>query len=153
MQISHLVLDAWAVMAWLQGEPAGSVVRDLVDWVDGQAEAGRRVGRALRRRLGRRPILSISIITLGEVYYTLGRRRGEEEARVTIEELRGSSITTLSIPDEVVLKAAALKIRRSMAYADAIVVATAVAQRAGVVTGDPELRDVTEVPIIWIGDI
>lgn len=149
---TRLVLDAWAVLAWLQGEPPGAVVRDLVDWAEGKAEAGRRVRRVVGVRLTR-PELYISIINLGEVYYTLGRRRGDGEARATVEELRASSITTLPAPDRLVLQAAALKVRYTMAYADAFAVATAMAQRASLVTGDPELRGVKEVPIVWIGSV
>lgn len=147
---TRLVLDAWAVLAWLQGEAPGAVVRDLVDWAEGKVEAGRRVRRAVGVRLGR-PELFISIINLGEVYYTLGRRRGDDEARGTIEELRASSITTFPAPDRLVLQAAALKVRYAMAYGGAFAVATAMAQRASLVTADPVLRAVTEVPVVWIG--
>lgn len=147
---TRLVLDAWAVLAWLQGEPAGAVVRDLVDWAEGKAEAGRRVRRAVGVRLTR-PELYLSIINLGEVYYTIGRHRGEREAKATLEELRASSITTLPAPDRLVLQAAALKMRYTMAYADAFAVATAMAQRASLITGDPELRGLKEVPLVWIG--
>lgn len=149
---TRLVLDAWAVLGWLQGEPTGAVVRDLVDWSEGSSSAGQRVRRAVRGRLTR-PELFINIVNLGEVYYTLGRRRSEGEARATIEEIRASSITTLPAPDRLVLQAAALKVRYTMAYADAFAVATAMEHGARLVTGDPELRGVTEVPIVWIGRV
>jgi predicted nucleic acid-binding protein len=84
--------------------------------------------------------------------YTVGRRLGDAEARAMIEELRASSIRTLPVPEHLVLRAAALKIRHAIAYADAFAIATAVAHRASLVTGDQELRHVTEVPIVWIGD-
>ena len=40
---NNLSLDSWAILAWLQGEPAGEVVRDLIAWSQGDGAAGDRV--------------------------------------------------------------------------------------------------------------
>ncbi len=146
---TRLVLDAWAVLAWLQGEPSGAVVRDLVDWVEGDEAAGRRARRTLRLR--RRPNVFINIVNLGEVFYTLGRRRGEREARETLDEIRASSIEILPAPDSLVLRAASIKLKYPVAYADAFAAATALLKGASLVTGDPDLRALSDPPILWIG--
>lgn len=147
---ARLVLDAWAVLAWLQAEPGGALVRDLIDWADGNEAAGRKARRALRIRVGR-PELLISIVNLGEVFYIIGRRRGEREAGETVDEIRASPITIIPAPDALVMHAARIKLKHSVAYADAFAVATALSQGASLVSGDPELRLLKDVPVLWVG--
>lgn len=109
-------LDSWAVLRWLEDE---------------QPAAGR-VDAVLEDR----PVMSW--INLGEVYYVVARAVGEDNARSTIGLLRPR--LRLDLPSDVrVIEAARLKARHSMAYADAFAVATAVAHRAALLTGDPEI--------------
>lgn len=146
----RVVLDSWAILAWLQGEPGGALVRDLLGWAEGDTAAGGRV----RKRLGKdlkRPKIYVSIINLGEVFYILGRRVGEREARETIEEIKAGVIEVLPVSEEHVFEAASLKIKYPIAYADGFALAAAIAQGGALVTGDPELKDTREVPIIWLG--
>lgn len=119
----RFVLDAWAVLALLQGEePAASRVRDLVE------SAGS--GGAY---------VALSWINLGEVYYRLGRARGQAEAERAVDLLRRSGVHLLLVDEDTVLAAARLKMRHPVAYADAFALAAAQAQGATLVTGDPEL--------------
>jgi len=109
-------LDSWAILAWLEGEePAAS-----------------RVELALANR----PIMSW--INLGEVAYVLERRVSAEHAGRVVRELR--RVVDLDLPsEERVLAAARLKARLPMAYAGAFAIATAVAHRAELLTGGPEI--------------
>ena len=117
------VLDAWALLAFLQKEePAGSRVRQLVQ------EAQNQVVR-----------LFVSIINLGEVYYRIGKTRGQDQADETLEELRRLPITILSAENESVWAAARLRINRLMSYADAFAATAARQLGAILVTGDTEL--------------
>lgn len=146
----RIVLDSWAILAWLQGESAGAIVRDLLGWADGDETSGKRV----RSRWGdemSRPGLFVSLINLGEVFYILGRKKGEREARETVEEIKGSVIGVVPVSEELIFKAALFKIRYPLAYADGFALATAVAVGGALITGDPELRNVEETPILWIG--
>lgn len=80
----------------------------------------------------------MSWINLGEVFYVLARRVGEDEARRTTRELGGR--LTLELPSEQrVLEAAAIKARHRVSYADAFAVATAVAHEVPLATGDSEI--------------
>ena len=116
-------LDAWAVLALLQKEePAASRVRALLE----QARRGE-------------ANLSMSIVNLGEVYYRVGKVKGEAEADTTLAQLRQLAITVASATDAIVLAAATLKLRHPISYADAFAVATAASVEAILVTGDPEL--------------
>lgn len=117
------VLDAWAILALLQGEePAASVVAELL------ATAGHNKVKVY-----------ISLINLGEVFYSIGKRKGEEAARETLEELYHLPIVVSPAEHDLVLKAATLKIHHPLSYADAFAVALAQSLDAPVVTGDPEI--------------
>lgn len=120
---TRFVLDAWAMLALLQGEePAASRVRQLLEDAErGEAE------------------VSLSIINLGEVYYHIGKVKGESEAISTLASIRRLAIATVSATDKMVLAAATLKMHQTISYTDAFAVATAEQLGATLVTGDPEL--------------
>ena len=50
--------------------------------------------------------LFVSVVDLGEVYYRVGRARGENEARETLDQLRRLSLTTVHATDDAVFAAA-----------------------------------------------
>lgn len=113
-------LDAWTVMEWLDGgEPATGRVKEL---------------------LGQRPAPLMSWINLGEVAYRLRRLLGPAQASFLVELLRGSFTLDLPTP-KLVLDAAALKADRQLGFADAFAAATALANGAVLLTGDPDLID------------
>lgn len=110
------VLDAWAVAALLNGEPAGARVRDVLKHDE----------------------CWISSVNLGEAYYISMRRRGESNTARLIDELR--QIVRLDDPDwSLVRDAAEVKATGGMSYADAFCVATARRHQAPLYTGDPEI--------------
>lgn len=110
-------LDSWAVLRLLEGaEPGASRVEQVLD-------AGRPV---------------MSWINLGEVFYVVRRDQDDKEAREVLRDVRSRLL--LDLPSEQrVLAAAGIKADHRMAYADAFAAATAVAHRATLLTGDPEL--------------
>ena len=120
----RFVLDAWAILALLQKEePAASRVRQLLQ----AAQTGQ-------------VSVFISVINLGEVYYRVGKRRGEGEGQDTIKEIRRLSVVIVPATDERVLAAASFKARQAISYADAFAAATAAEFGAILLTGDPELE-------------
>ncbi len=112
-----VVLDSWAVLRYLEGEePAVELVAELLG-MD-------------------RPLMSW--INLGEVYYVLRRSVGEELAAEAVRDVR--DVVEVRLPDEqLVLDAARIKADQRMAFADAFGAALAVAERAELWTGVPEL--------------
>jgi PIN domain nuclease of toxin-antitoxin system len=120
-----VVLDAWAVLALLNDEPAAARVEHAI-----AADTG-----------------VISWINLGEVIYRAIPRRGERRAldavravsrRLQVEDVDGALVTA----------AARLKAANRLSYADAFCVATARRHDAPLYTGDPEilaLRDMVEL--------
>jgi predicted nucleic acid-binding protein len=119
----RVVLDAWAMLAMLQGEePAGSDVRRLLQ-------------RAARGEVE----LLMSIINLGEVTYRIGKVKGEEAAFETLGQMQRLPITVLPATEDTVLAAVRYKIHHTISYADAFAAATADNMGAVLATGDPEL--------------
>jgi predicted nucleic acid-binding protein len=111
------VLDSWAVLAYLHDRtPASELVADLLE--------------------RERP--TTSWINLGEVFYIVRRRAGEDQAVTVIRDLR--DVIHSELPDEGrVLAAARIKADYPLAYADAFAAATAAFHDAVLWTGDPEL--------------
>jgi predicted nucleic acid-binding protein len=124
-----IVLDAWAILAYLQREePAATRVKEL-----------------LREAEAHRLDLFISLINVGEIFYTVGRRKGEKVAEETLEELYCLPLSILPPEPDTVIKAARLKSRYSLSYADAFAVVTAQELHATLVTGDPEITQLTGI--------
>ena len=121
---TNYVLDAWSLLALLQGEEP----------------AATRVGELLQAAQGQRAQLLVSMINLGEVFYRVGRIKGQQEAEETLDLMRRLPLRILSVSDEAVLAAARLKIDYALSYADAFAIAAGRQWEAIVVTGDPELK-------------
>jgi predicted nucleic acid-binding protein len=118
-----LVLDAWALLAFIQGEePAASRVMQLI----GQAEQ-------------KRVQLVMSWINLGEVYYNIGRRKGLDEAMETLNEILLLPIGLYDVKKRDILAAAENKMNFTISYADAFAIALTQSLNATIVTGDPEI--------------
>ncbi|HMQ25343.1 MAG TPA: PIN domain-containing protein [Acidimicrobiales bacterium] len=120
------VLDSWSVLALLDGtEPAATEVEALLG----------------RERPG------ISWINLGEVFYVVRRRHGEQAATETLRDLRPALEPLLPSVD-LVLAAGRIKADHPLSYADAFAAATAIDRSATLWTGDPELL-IDDAPWVW----
>ena len=124
----RFVLDAWAILALLQKEePAASRVKELLEGAEeGKAD------------------LFISIINLGEVFYRIGKVKGEREAEDTLDEIRRLPMNIVPAAEEAVFAAARFKMRYAISYADAFAAATAEDLKAVLVSGDPKLKQLED---------
>jgi ribonuclease VapC len=95
--------------------------------------------------------LLMSAINVGEVYYFLRQRHSEALA----ESWRESSRTlpaTIEVPTaDDIWRAASLKGRFPISYADGFAAALARKYACPLVTGDPEFRRVDRLELDWIG--
>jgi predicted nucleic acid-binding protein len=116
-------LDSWAVLAWLDGEePALTRVEEV---------------------LAARPI--ISWVNAVEVYYRMERDHGRSEADHVLSELR--LLLKFELPGVVrMVEVARLKAHVPIALADCFAVATAAANGATLLSGDPEILDRNDIP-------
>jgi predicted nucleic acid-binding protein len=127
------VLDSWAVIAYFEDEPAGRQVADLI-------------GDAHENGIP----LMMSVINAGEVWYILAREVSEEDASNTIAELQHLGIEFVDVNWRLALEAARLKSKHKMSYADCFAAALANENKASLVTGDHEFKQVEDqIKIHW----
>jgi ribonuclease VapC len=132
--VNRYLLDSFALLRFFQKEAGGDRVRAILEEVrDGTA-------RAL-----------LNVINMGEVIYTVQRRFGQQSKLEVVMNIDRLGIEILPVPNDLVFRAAELKARFPMSYADTFAVASAMEHDATLVTGDPEFRQVEHlVNIIWI---
>ena len=128
------VLDSFALLAYLAREPGFETVRALLR----NAETTNR------------PAI-MNEINVGEVYYRTTKARSPAQADACLRILETLPIQVLGNTFPQVLEAARLKAQYPIAYADAFALATAIRERAVLVTGDPEFRAIGDlVEVRWI---
>jgi len=132
--VSDYLLDSFALLRFIQKEAGGEQVKTiLADAQIGQANA------------------MLNVINLGEIIYTVQRRFGHQKKLDVVMNIGRLGIVILPAPNDLVFRAAELKARYSMAYADTCAVASAIEHNATLVTGDPEFRQVEHlVRVLWI---
>jgi predicted nucleic acid-binding protein len=129
-----IVLDAHALMVFLEDEPGADRVREILM----QAEA-----RTVR--------LLMSVVNLGEVWYAIARVSSPRMADETIQEICGMEIEKLDASWEMTRQAAEFKARGGISYADCFAAAAASLNQAELLTGDAEFRVLeAEIKITWL---
>lgn len=128
------ILDSYALLAYFQAEQGGLVVRDILK----------------KARSGETSAL-LSVINLGEIYYTISRKLGRETARAVIEDISALPVDLIDAGKDRALAAAEVKAENPLSYADAYAVAAALEFDATVVTGDPEFKTVeSHASVLWV---
>jgi predicted nucleic acid-binding protein len=128
------VLDSYALLAHYEDEAGGEQVRKILK----AAQAGK-------------TRLLLSVINLGEVYYTTLRERGREKADEVLFLTEQLPIAIIPADMDITLDAARLKGLHPVAYADCFAAALGVRKKARVVTGDPEFKKFGDTILVeWI---
>ncbi len=129
-----LVFDAWSIMAYLEDEPAGERVEQLI------ADAHEDESSML-----------MSIVNAGEVWYILAREVSEEEADSSIAELKQLGIEFIDANWKLAQEAARIKSKHKMSFADCFAAALAKENKADLITGDQEFKQVEgQIRISWL---
>lgn len=131
---SKYVLDSYAVLAWLQGEPGGETVTSLLE----------QAGKGLTH-------LWISVVNLGEVLYIIEREESVQAAQKALGVIDNLPVAQAVVSREDALQAAHYKATYRMSYADCFALSLARRVSAVLVTGDPELLTQREVELLWVG--
>lgn len=93
----------------------------------------------------------VSVMNLGEVFYWLLQRRGEEKARAAVAPLLRLPIQFVPVDMPQALKAAQLKVMHKIPYVDCIAAALALQRQATLVTADRDFEKLgRHFPILWI---
>jgi len=134
MPNSTSVFDSWGLLAFLQDEPAAARVEHLI-W---QAHESRRR-------------LLISSVNLGEVWYSIARRRTGATAEEKVSEVLNMGFQVVSSDWSLAHDAAQFKARYRLSYADCFAAALAKREAAPLVTGDPEFKALeSEIKVHWL---
>jgi predicted nucleic acid-binding protein len=116
------VLDANALIGFFEGrEPASEKVRHFL-------------AEAIRWEL---PLL-MSAVNWGEVFYMEWRYHGETKAREAEAHLHRLPIAVIAVDLDRATRAAALKQKHNLGYADSFAAELAIERGAWLVTADPE---------------
>lgn len=129
-----IVLDSWAIMSYLQGEPSAERVADIIaDAHDDNV-----------------PLL-MSVVNAAEVWYIIARRTSEADADRSIRELKQLGIKLIDAEWDIAHEAGRFKAKHKMSFADCFAAALAKQRKAHLVTGDQEFKQVeAEVTINWL---
>lgn len=127
------LIDSYAMMAYLKKENGCEMVVEMLSDQKGNS-------------------LIMNEINVGESYYIIARARGVKEADYFVETiLPNLPIRLISNTFDDIIEAAKLKAAHPMSYADCFAVATAVREKASIVTGDPEFKALKNlVEIDWL---
>jgi predicted nucleic acid-binding protein len=130
------VLDTWALLAYLDGEPAAQHVRQVLRW-------------ARRKRVA----VLLSLIAYGECLYVIEREQGVQQAQRAVGIIDQLALHVMAADRPLVFEAAHVKARYPISYADAFSVALAKRNHGRVMTGDPEFKAVeSEITVHWLPD-
>ncbi len=112
-------------------------------WLEGETPARKRVSALFPAASEERVVLSISMINVGEISYSITKRRGAPAAEEFLTDLATFPVAIVTPGRKQILEAARLKARFPISYADAFAIQAAIEADAALVTGDPEIRDVS----------
>jgi predicted nucleic acid-binding protein len=126
------VLDSFALLAYLKMEDNFAKVKSALG--------------------SRDSTIIMNEINIGETYYIVARERGTDKADYFITAILPSlPIKPAGNTFQDVLQAARIKTAHSLSFADCFAVATAIREKAIVVTGHPEFKKVAHlVEIDWL---
>lgn len=129
-----IVLDSWAVIAYLGDEDSGSKVADVM-------------ADAHENKIP----LKMSILNVGEVWYSVARQTSENEADQAINELHELGIEFVDADWKMTRIAAAYKSKNKMSYADCFAAALAKEERGELITGDKEFKEIeADIKVNWL---
>jgi predicted nucleic acid-binding protein len=129
-----IVLDSWAVIAYLEGEPSAERVAD-------------HIADAHENGIP----LFMSVVNAGEVWYIIARETTVGDADRSITELRHLGITLVEADWPLAHQAGGFKAKHKMSFADCFAAALAKEKKALLLTGDSEFKQVEkELTIYWL---
>jgi len=117
-----------------------------------QAEAGHeKVVRLLEQIRKAGVQMYLNAINLGEIIYATKREFGDQKKIEVLAHIERLNFTVIPVPNSLIFQAAEYKAQFSISYADCFALASAVEQKAAVVTGDPEFKKVEHlVEVVWV---
>jgi ribonuclease VapC len=134
MQKRPFIFDSHALLKFFQKEKGHEKVIHLLE--------------EIRRTRGTK---YINAINLGEIIYSTKKEFGDQKKLEVLANIERLNFTILPVPNNLIFQAAEYKAEYALSYADCFALASAVEQKATLVTGDPEFKKVEHlIDIVWI---
>lgn len=114
----------------------------LISLLENRAGAAPRVRQILEQAAQNQARVFLSAVNWGEVFYIAWRLHGEIKARETESRLRQLPVAVVAADFDRATRAAALKQKHNLGYADAFAAELAMEQGAWLVTADAEFSRV-----------
>ncbi|MCJ7813656.1 type II toxin-antitoxin system VapC family toxin [bacterium] len=128
------VLDSYALLAFFEKEPGFEKVESAL------IEANEKDLNLL-----------MTAVNFGEVYYIVLREYGQRKADEIEKIIQTLPIDMIDVDKNLAKEAARLKALKKISYADCFAAALAKMNKAELITGDKEFREVEdEIKILWI---
>ena len=121
--MAHFVLDSYAMLAYFRNE-----------------EGGEKVGQLLQEAAADKHELYMTCINAGEVFYMAWRKDGTDKAALVWKALQQFPIHITDVDLTFTHKAALLKAKNKLSFADAFAAALAISKKATLITGDDEFE-------------
>lgn len=121
----------------------------LIGLIENREGVAAKVERLLELALEQETPLLMSSINWGEVFYIAWRRHGEANALQVEARVQRLPILMVGVDRERATRAASLKQRHSLSYADAFAAELAIERGAWLVTADPEFSKVGKALSIY----
>src|ERR1700738_511468 len=119
-----IVLDSWAVIAYLEGEAAAEKVADhIADAHENEIP------------------LFMSVVNAGEVWYIITRETSVSDADRSITEMRHLGIEFVDADWTIAHEAGGFKSKHKMSFADCFAAALAKHKKGVLLTGEAELNE------------
>jgi predicted nucleic acid-binding protein len=131
---SRKVVDSWALVGWVREEGCAPQVRQFL--FDAEAQ---------------RVELVMSMINVGEAFYTIAKRNSLADAERFLVRMWSLPIRIISPTQDDIMAAARIKASHAIAFGDAFAIALAKSEEASVITGDEEIRRCGLVKVDWVG--
>jgi predicted nucleic acid-binding protein len=128
------VLDTFAILAYLQDEPAAPRIEELLE---------------LAKKV--KCHLALSLINLGEILYIAERQGGTPKAHDILRFISSLPIQIIPADEQMVFAAAHIKANHPISYADAFAAAVVQDLNGTLLTGDPEFQALEEfIQVEWL---
>ncbi|MEO1020949.1 MAG: type II toxin-antitoxin system VapC family toxin [Bacteroidota bacterium] len=128
------VFDSWPVISFFENQPSAN-----------------KIERLLEESVSNKIDKYLSVINLGEIWYTICRTYSDTKADLVVQKLRDMGFLFIDANWHVTQQAAAYKTLGGISYADCFAAALAKTQDAVLITGDKEFKRVAhDVDILWV---
>ena len=128
------VLDASALIAFLQKTPGAYRVNEL-----------------LKEAQRERAMVIMSAVNYGEVYALIVRAYGPERTLTILQAVKPLAVGLLDATPLRACRAAELKVKHKLPYADSFAAALALEHKATLVTSDSDFRKLGHAfPVVWL---